>query len=102
MNGDPSDTGDITLTLQERNAAVAIAVGSKNLTLVRALDREERTGPASVYVNVRCDRRHTADPVTTVPTTVLNSNYIYIPQNILQEYTFRLINCRTPNSLGFS
>lgn len=63
MNGDPGDEGDISLRVQERKPAVALVPGSKNVTLTRALDREEKTGPSSVYVNVRCDRRHTTDPV---------------------------------------
>lgn len=65
MNGDPSEVGgDISLHIQEKNAPVELAAGSKNITLRRALDREEKAGPSSVYVNVRCDRRHTADPVS--------------------------------------
>lgn len=65
MNGDASDTeGNISLKLQEKNAPVGIAPGSKNLTLLRALDREEKSGPSNVYVNVRCDRRRTSDPVS--------------------------------------
>lgn len=64
VNGDPSEEqGDITLRLQEKGAAVGIAPGTKNLTLLRALDREEQRGPSNVYVNVRCDRRRTTDPV---------------------------------------
>lgn len=64
MNGDPSEEqGDITLRLQEKGAAIGIAPGTKNLTLLRALDREEKRGPSNVYVNVRCDRRRTTDPV---------------------------------------
>lgn len=63
VNGDPSEAGDISLRLQEQGAAVGVAPGSKNLTLLRALDREEARGPSNVYVNVRCDRRRTTDPV---------------------------------------
>ncbi|XP_053601681.1 protocadherin-16 isoform X2 [Plodia interpunctella] len=71
VNGDPSEAqGDITLRLQERGAAVGIAAGTKNLTLLRALDREERQGPSNVYVNVRCDRRHTSDPSFIIPVSV--------------------------------
>ncbi|XP_072935497.1 protocadherin-16 [Epargyreus clarus] len=71
VNGDPREQGgNISLSLQEKNAAVGIAPGSKNLTLLRALDREERLGPSSVYVNVRCDRRHTADPSFVIPVSV--------------------------------
>lgn len=67
VNGDPAEEqGDISLRLQEKGAAVGIAAGTKNLTLLRALDREERRGPSNVYVNVRCDRRRTTDPVSYV------------------------------------
>ncbi|XP_045515064.1 protocadherin-like wing polarity protein stan isoform X1 [Pieris brassicae] len=71
VNGDPEDeSGNISLKLQERGAAVGIAPGTKNLTLLRVLDREEKLGPSSVYVNVRCDRRHTADPSFVIPVSV--------------------------------
>nr|XP_049698063.1 protocadherin-16 isoform X1 [Helicoverpa armigera] len=71
VNGDPSEEqGDITLRLQEKGAAVGIAPGTKNLTLLRALDREEKLGPSNVYVNVRCDRRRTTDPSFIIPVSV--------------------------------
>ncbi|XP_026726714.1 protocadherin-16, partial [Trichoplusia ni] len=71
VNGDPSEEqGDITLRLQEKGAAVGIAPGTKNLTLLRALDREEQRGPSNVYVNVRCDRRRTTDPSFIIPVSV--------------------------------
>lgn len=71
VNGDPSEEqGDITLRLQEKGAAVGIAAGTKNLTLLRALDREEKRGPSNVYVNVRCDRRRTTDPSFIIPVSV--------------------------------
>ncbi|KAI5638610.1 cadherin domain-containing protein [Phthorimaea operculella] len=57
-------------TLQEKNPAVGIAPFSKNLTLLRPLDREEKRGPSNVYVNVRCDRRRTADPTFIIPVSV--------------------------------
>ncbi|KAL4720019.1 hypothetical protein ACJJTC_013842, partial [Scirpophaga incertulas] len=63
VNGDASEAGDISLRLQESAAAVGVAPRSKNLTLLRPLDREEVTGPAGAYVNVRCDRRRSTDPV---------------------------------------
>ncbi|XP_047534082.1 protocadherin-16 [Vanessa atalanta] len=71
VNGDPNDlNGDISLRIQEKNPPIALAPGTKNLTLLRVLDREERLGPSSVYVNVRCDRRHTADPSFVIPVSV--------------------------------
>ncbi|CAH0723035.1 unnamed protein product, partial [Brenthis ino] len=71
VNGDPNElSGDILLSIQEKNPAVALVAGSKNMTLTRALDREEQIGPSSVYVNVRCDRRHTSDPSFVIPVSV--------------------------------
>ncbi|CAK1541368.1 unnamed protein product [Leptosia nina] len=71
VNGDPNEeSGNISLKLQERGAAVGIAPGTKNITLLRVLDREEKLGPSSVYVNVRCDRRHTADPSFVIPVSI--------------------------------
>ncbi|KAI8430442.1 hypothetical protein MSG28_000717 [Choristoneura fumiferana] len=71
VNGDPSEEdGNISLKLQEKDAALGIAPGTKNLTLLRALDREEKRGPSNVYVNVRCDRRRTTDPSFIIPVSV--------------------------------
>ncbi|KAL0849687.1 hypothetical protein ABMA28_011653 [Loxostege sticticalis] len=70
VNGDPSEAGDITLRLQEQGAAIGVAPGTKNLTLLRPLDREELRGPSNVYVNVRCDRRRTTDPSFVIPVSV--------------------------------
>lgn len=56
--------GDINLSLRERGSAVEISPGTKNVVLVTALDKEGVQGPASVYVNVICDRRHSSDPVS--------------------------------------
>lgn len=65
INGNASDpSGDISLSLRERDSPVQIAVGSKDLVLKRVLDKEGLLGPASVYVNVICDRRHSTDPVS--------------------------------------
>lgn len=56
--------GDINLSLRERGSAVQITAGTKEMVLVTALDKEGVKGPASVYVNVICDRRHSSDPVS--------------------------------------
>lgn len=65
INGNSNVTnGDINLSLRERDAPVEIAAGSKDLVLKTALDKEGLHGPASVYVNVICDRRHSTDPVS--------------------------------------
>ncbi|CRK91613.1 CLUMA_CG005267, isoform A [Clunio marinus] len=60
INGDPSPNGNINLSLRERdrNAPVAIDPGTKDLILTSKLDKEGELGPASVYVNVVCDRKH--------------------------------------------
>lgn len=66
INGNPrlDNNGNISLSIRERDAPVSIAAGTKNLILNVALDREGKTGPSSVYVNVICVRRHTTDPVS--------------------------------------
>lgn len=65
INGNPNaDSGDIKLSLRERDSPVEIAPGSKDIVLKTALDKEGLHGPASVYVNVICDRRHSTDPVS--------------------------------------
>lgn len=66
INGNPrlDNLGNISLSIRERDAPVSIAPGTKNLVLNVALDREGKTGPSSVYVNVICVRRHTTDPVS--------------------------------------
>lgn len=61
--GDPGPQGDIELRLQELDSPVTFSAYSKNLTLIRPLDKEGVDGPASVYVNVICERKHTLDPV---------------------------------------
>jgi len=61
--GDPSSQGDIELSLQEHDSPVTFSPYSKNLTLIRPLDKEGIEGPASVYINVICERKHTLDPV---------------------------------------
>jgi len=61
--GDPSSLGDIQLSLQEDDSPVTLLPYSKNLTLIRKLDKEGIEGPASVYINVICARKHTLDPV---------------------------------------
>lgn len=63
--GDPSLQGDIVLSLEVKDADVPVAISpySKNLTLVKPLDKEGIEGPASVIINVICNRKHTVDPV---------------------------------------
>lgn len=65
INGDANVThGDIKLSLRERDSPVEIATGSKDLVLKTKLDKEGLHGPASIYVNVICDRRRSTDPVS--------------------------------------
>lgn len=68
--GDPGPQGDIELRLQELDSPVTFSAYSKNLTLIRPLDKEGVDGPASVYVNVICERKHTLDPVLYAPLRV--------------------------------
>lgn len=71
VHGDPNETsGNIVLTLTEKNSPVMIAPGTKNITLIKALDKEAVSGPSSVYVNVRCDRKRTSDPSFIIPVSV--------------------------------
>lgn len=64
--GDPGVEGDIELRLQERDSPVTILPHTRNLTLIRPIDKEGIDGPASVYINVICERRHTLDPVSSL------------------------------------
>ncbi|XP_044586993.1 protocadherin Fat 4 [Cotesia glomerata] len=68
--GDPSISGDIELRLQEHDSPVTILPNSRNLTLVKALDKEGIDGPASVYITVICERRHTLDPAFPIPVNI--------------------------------
>jgi len=61
--GDPGSKGDIELSLQEHDSPVAFSPYSKNLTLIRSLDKEGIEGPASVYINVICGKKPTAESV---------------------------------------
>lgn len=62
--GDPrAAEGNITLDLRERDAAVVIKPGTKELILTDQLDREGKNGLNSIYVNVICKRRYSSDTV---------------------------------------
>lgn len=58
--GNTGSNGNIRLKLHERDqhAPVQIEPGTKDLILTSLLDKEGERGPASVYVNVVCDRLH--------------------------------------------
>ena len=62
--GDPGPQGDIELRLQEHDSPVSFSPYSRNLTLTRPLDKEGVEGPASVFINAICERKHTVDPVS--------------------------------------
>ncbi|XP_024879634.1 protocadherin beta-11-like [Temnothorax curvispinosus] len=68
--GDPGSQGDIELSLQEHDSPVTFSPYSKNLTLIRPLDKEGVEGPASVYINVICERKHTLDPGFVIPVNI--------------------------------
>jgi len=61
--GDPGAQGDIELSLQEHDSPVKFSRFSKNLTLMRPLDKEGIEGPSSIYISVICEKKHTLDPV---------------------------------------
>lgn len=68
INGDPKH--DITLSLREKDSPVTIAPNTKNIILSKPLDKEGVGGPASVYVNVICDRRLSNDPSFIIPVNI--------------------------------
>lgn len=73
INGNPAPNGNIKLTLRERDrdAPVEIEPGTKDLILTSPLDKEGERGPASVYVNVVCDRLHSeAIPSFVIPVNI--------------------------------
>ncbi|CAG9859531.1 unnamed protein product [Phyllotreta striolata] len=70
VHGDPRPNGSIGLRLKEADSPVAIPPGTKDLTLRKPLDKEGLDGPASVFVNVVCERLGTNDPGFVVPVSV--------------------------------
>ncbi|XP_052846341.1 protocadherin-16 isoform X2 [Drosophila gunungcola] len=100
INGDPdSETGDIKLSLREKNAPVEIHAGTKELALAVELDKEGVRGPSSIYVNVICVRRHSTDPSFVIPVNVrvtdVNDN---APQWIGTPYTLTLSEVTVPGT----
>ncbi|XP_030565776.1 protocadherin beta-11 isoform X1 [Drosophila novamexicana] len=100
INGDPNaDTGDINLSLREKNAPVEIVAGTKDLALSVELDKEGLKGPSSIYVNVICIRRRSTDPSFVVPVNVrvtdVNDN---APQWIGTPYTLTLSEVTVPGT----
>ncbi|CAH1176126.1 unnamed protein product [Phaedon cochleariae] len=70
VHGDPRPGGSIALRLKEQDGPVAIAAGTKNLTLRRSLDKEGVSGPSSVFVHIICERLGTPDPGFVIPVNV--------------------------------
>ncbi|XP_057376036.1 cadherin EGF LAG seven-pass G-type receptor 1-like [Daphnia carinata] len=69
--GDPSADGDITLRLEANETVVSIDTHTKNLTLIKALDKEGLTGPAQVMTRITCERRGpNTEPSLTVPVNI--------------------------------
>ncbi|XP_046649678.1 protocadherin-like wing polarity protein stan [Daphnia pulicaria] len=70
--GDPSADGDITMRLEASNeTVVSIDTHTKNLTLIKALDKEGLTGPAQVMTRITCERRGpNAEPSLTIPVNI--------------------------------
>ncbi|KAH8267648.1 hypothetical protein KR018_012374 [Drosophila ironensis] len=100
INGDPNaETGDINLSLREKNAPVEILAGTKELALSVELDKEGVRGPSSIYVNVICIRRHSTDPSFVIPVNVrvtdVNDN---APQWIGTPYTLTLSEVTVPGT----
>ncbi|XP_073819590.1 protocadherin Fat 4-like Cad96Ca [Musca autumnalis] len=100
INGNPDlENGDINLALREKDAPVEIVPGTKDLALAVELDKEGKTGPSSIYVNVICIRRHSTDPSFVIPVNVrvidINDN---APQWIGTPYTLTLSEVTVPGT----
>ncbi|XP_063696406.1 protocadherin beta-12 [Culicoides brevitarsis] len=100
INGNPNiEKGNIDLSLRERNSPVQISQGTKDLVLITPLDKEAQRGPASVYVNVICDRRHTNDPSFVIPVNIrvtdVNDN---APQWVAAPYILTLSEVTVPGT----
>lgn len=63
INGDVGPRGNIELRLEELDSPVIIEPGTKNLTLVKKLDKEGENGISSVYIHVLCTPKGSSDPI---------------------------------------
>ncbi|KAF5307815.1 hypothetical protein FQR65_LT06687 [Abscondita terminalis] len=70
VHGDPRPGGTIALHLREPDSPIVITPGTRNLTLRRLLDKEGVDGPSSVFINLICERLHTADPGFVIPINI--------------------------------
>ncbi|XP_017769674.1 PREDICTED: cadherin-related tumor suppressor-like [Nicrophorus vespilloides] len=70
VHGDPRPGGTIALHLKESDSPIDISPGSKNLTLIRQLDKEGIDGPSSVFINLICERLRTLDTGFVIPVNI--------------------------------
>ncbi|KAG5876666.1 hypothetical protein JTB14_027143 [Gonioctena quinquepunctata] len=70
VHGDPRPSGSISLHLKEKDSPIIVTPGTKNLTLRNPLDKEGTNGPASVFVNLVCERLGTLDPGFVIPVNI--------------------------------
>lgn len=69
INGNPNvENGDIELSIKEpnTNSPVAITPGTKDIVLIKPLDREGINGSTSTFVDVVCLRRRSSVPVSVI------------------------------------
>ncbi|BES97298.1 CA [Nesidiocoris tenuis] len=65
VNGDAGPRGNIELRLEEIDSPILIEPGTKNLTLVKRLDKEGEVGVSSVYIHVLCTPKGSTDSIKT-------------------------------------
>lgn len=90
INGDPSpENGTIELRLSQDDAGVEIVAGTKNLTLVKQLDKEGITGLAEVSLQVYCRKRDSTELSFPIPLRVYVSDandngpvFVYVPTKL--------------------
>ncbi|KAL1140379.1 hypothetical protein AAG570_000311 [Ranatra chinensis] len=63
IHGDASERGNVDLRLEELDSPVLIEPGTKNLTLIKKLDKEGEIGISSVYIHVLCTPRGLTEPI---------------------------------------
>ncbi|KAF6212648.1 hypothetical protein GE061_013174 [Apolygus lucorum] len=63
VHGDTGPRGNIELRLEELDSPIIIEPGTKNLTLVKRLDKEGEVGVSSVYIHVLCTPKGSTDSI---------------------------------------
>ncbi|XP_066901926.1 protocadherin-15 isoform X2 [Halyomorpha halys] len=63
INGEVGPRGNIELRLEEVDSPVVIEPGTKNLTLIKKLDKEGENGISSVYIHILCTPKGSTDPI---------------------------------------